>query len=259
LSGDAHTVYLTNSQAQRYSKARQSGKSLTLKFSKTQLKKNVMAGSGLFDFVKDIAKDGAKDLLKQGVNLASKEGAKLLQGKIAGLGFFDDLVSSAKSAGKSLAKDLAQKGLEKGVEYGSNKLKDVVSKKISGLGMRGRGKGKMTILPVPIKPDDRVVVRPNALDMSIHYPKPTATTVQGGFLGLDRVFKPVKQILDVTPVGIFRQHVIDNAKNDLAGVASGDVNALDLLAKYKGMKGSGRPRGRPRKSTTGGSFLLSGK
>jgi hypothetical protein len=154
LSGDMHTVYLTKSQAQRVQKALNSGKSLTLKFSARQLKKNAMSGSGLWD---SLLSYGKENLLP---------------------------------VAKDLAKDLAKKGLDAGLNYGVGKLKDYANKKIDGRGLLGEnGRGRMKIMPVPVavQSDDRVVVAPNKLDLVVNHPqmvrgaKPVAVMQGEGF------------------------------------------------------------------------------
>ena len=152
LSGDAHTIHLTTSQARRYMKALNSNKSLTLKFSARQLKHNMkqsaQTGSGLWDSLRDFAK------------------------------------TNVLPVAKDLAKDLAKKG----VDAGADQLKGLIDRKI-GKGLLGGSKGKRimpVVMPVPIPAnDDRVVVVPNKLDLLVHQPmsvmgqKPVAQLQEG--------------------------------------------------------------------------------
>jgi hypothetical protein len=184
-------------------KALQSGKSLTLKFSATQLKHNMkqsaQTGSGLWDNLKDFAK------------------------------------TNILPVAKDLGKDLLKKGVDYGVSYGSDKLKDFAGKKIGGLGLlgeNGRGRKRImpVVMPVPIPAnDDRVIVAPNKLDLLVHQPQ--MMSVRGS--------KPVAQAQE--GLGFFddlKDFVGDTATMTRNAAVGGLYNRIS----GRGVKPRGRPK-----------------
>ncbi len=121
-----HSILLTKSQLNKVNKAIQSGKGCTIKLSKSQLNKNIRAGSGFLDVLKGIGKsvapvalDFASEFLK---NKIAGSGVKQHRCPRCGEGFMDVL----KSVGKSVA--------PVAIDFAS----DLLKKKISGNGIRKR-------------------------------------------------------------------------------------------------------------------------
>lgn len=251
--GTGESVHMGQNKAKRLHKAKTLNKGCRLTLSEPEIAANKQQGGAIWDSVLNVGKNLAKQLAPEAEKLAKnvvKDQIGNLQGELG-----KQLPQNA------FVQSLLDQVAKQSIDQSASMLQSIFST-VNGKGafMKLRGSGFWDDLGKTVTGTLGAVGKAAAPAISQGITQGIIGKMNGkGFwndIG-DAFSSASDAVSSYTPVGIIRQNAINSTKDELAKIASGQVNIQDYMKYQAAGKGlAKRKPGRPRKVIADGAGLI---
>lgn len=247
--GTGESVHMGQNKAKRLHKAKALNKGCRLTLSEAEITANKQHGGAIWDSVLNAGKNLAQQLAPQAEKLAQdvlKNQIGNLQGEIG-----------KKLPQNPFIQSLLDQVAKQSIDESASMLQSIFST-VNGRGafMKLRGSGFWDDLGRTVTGTVGAVAQ-QAVPALTQGLINKAMSGKGFWDDVGSAFSSASDaVTKYTPIGIIRENAINSTKDELAKIASGQVNIADYM-KYKTAAGKGvAKRGRPRKIPVEGAGLI---